>query len=350
MRAAMERRMSSRRTKTAFYFLALTSGILYAISIASDVFVYKVFLPNPIAFALAEQWTALLFTIIALIILSIPTNRARRRGLGTHLDRTFAHIAFPSRRVIVDIILAGIFAGLATFTYYYIVGSSGDVSAVLPFSRFSLIYLMIGDLILIRDYPTVIEGQSLLAITFGVILVGLAPSSIDPSLLLFVITIWGGGVAVSVFFQSRAKRRKIRPHTTTDSLNLRLWLLLFLNCMMTLLMIPFITPEVILLLMTQFLIALPWLLLPICFTFFSLVAYLQALGKGKMSVVQGISSISIILGIPINLLGAFLLPGVFVLPAADFLIWFLRLAGTVFVISGIVALSMSEMRGYILVR
>jgi uncharacterized membrane protein len=346
----MERRLSSRRTKTVFYFLALASGILYAISVASDVFVYRVFLPNPIAFALAEQWTALLFTVIMLVILSIPTNRERRRSLGTKFDRTFAHIALPSRKVIIDIVIAGIFAGVSTFAYYYVVGSSGDVSAVLPFSRFSLIYLMIGDLILIRDYPTIIEGQSLLAITLGVILVGLSPGSIDLSLLLFVIIIWGGGVAISVFFQSRAKRRKIRPHTTMDSLNLRLWLLLFLNFIMTLLMIPFITPEVILLLMTQFLTALPWLLLPIGFTFFSIIAYLQALGKGKMSVVQGISSISIILGIPINILGAFILPGVFVMPAADFIIWFLRLAGTVFVISGIIALSMSEMRGYILVH
>jgi len=349
LRAAIERRVSPRSIKTAFYFLALTSGILYAISIASDVFVYKVFLPNPIAFALAEQWTALLFTAIIIIILSIPTNRARHRSLGTQLDRSFSHITLPSKNIILEIVLAGIFSGVSTFAYYYVVGSSGDVSAVLPFSRFSLIYLMIGDLILIRDYPTIVEGQSLVAITFGVILVGLGPGAIDPSLLLFVITIWGGGVAVSIFFQSRAKRRKIRPHITMDSLNLRLWLLLFLNCSMTLFMIPFITPEVILILMTQLLISLPWLFLPIGFTFLSIIAYLQALEKGKMSVVQGISSVSIILGIPINLIGAFLLPGIFVVPTADLVVWFLRLTGTVFVFSGIIALSMSEMRGYVLV-
>jgi uncharacterized membrane protein len=346
----MERRIGRSRARIAFYFLALVSGVLFAFSVFADVFVYRVMLPNPIAFALAEQWFALLFTFILLLIFSIPINRPRRRSLGTRLDRSFAHISLPSRKIILDIILAGVFAGIATFAYYFVTGMSADISAMIPFSRFSLIYLMIGDLILIRDWPSPIEALSILAITFGVILVGITPGIFDPSVLLIVIVFWAGGIAMNVFFQSRAKRTQIRRGATTDSLNLRLWILLFLNLFMTLFMIPFITPDVILILLFQLPLMWPWLIFPVGLTFFSLVAYLQALGRGKMAVVQAIGSVSIILGIPLTLFGAFVFPGVFNPPATDFLSWLIKLIGTIFVIAGIFALSLSEMRGYILVK
>lgn len=354
----MERRMGPQRTKTVFYFLALISGVLFAFSVFFDVFIYRVFfypfLPSiysSVAFALSEQWLALLFTVILLIVLSIPTNRVRRRSLGTRFDRSFSHIALPSRKIIRDIILAGVFAGLATFAYYFVAGQSSDVSAVIPFSRLSLIYLMIGDLILIRDWPSPIEALSIIAITFGVILVGIAPVGFfDPTLLLFVIIVWAGSIAISIFFQSRAKRTEIRPKTTIDSLNLRLWILLILNIIMTLFMIPFLTPEVFVLIALQLPVIWGWLLLPVALTFFSLVAYLQALGRGKMSVVQSIGSIAIVLGIPLTMLGAFLFPAIFNPPATDFLSWMLKLTGTVFVIAGILALSSATLRGYVFVK
>ncbi len=354
----MERRVGSQRSKTVFYFLALISGVLFAFSVFSDVFIYRVFFHpfltnifSSVAFALAEQWFALLFTVILLFVLSIPTNRTRRQSLGTKVDSSFFHITLPSRKIFFDLILAGVFAGISTFAYYYVAGHSSDISAVIPFSRFSLIFLMIGDLILIRDWPSSIEALSILAITFGVLLVGITPVGFfDPTLLLFVITIWAGGVAISVFFQSRTKRTEIRPKTTTDSLNLRLWMLLFLNLTMTLFMIPFITPEVIGFLVIQFPLVWGWLLFPVMLTFFSLVAYLQALGRGKMSVVQSVGSISIVIGIPLTMMGAFLFPGVFNPPATDFLSWMLKLTGTIFVIAGIVALSTATFRGFVFVK
>lgn len=354
----MERRVSSQRSKTIFYFLALISGVLYAFSVFSDVFIYRVFfhpfltdIVSSVAFALAEQWFALLFTVILLIVLSIPTNRSHRRSLGTKIDSSFFHITLPSRKIFFGVILAGVFAGISSFAYYYVAGQSSDISAVIPFSRLSLIFLMIGDLILIRDWPSTIEALSILAITFGVLLVGITPGGFfDPTLLLFVITVWAGGVAISIFFQSRVKRTEIRPKTTTDSLNLRLWILLFLNLTMTLFMIPFITPEVIGFLVIQFPLVWGWLLFPVALTFFSLVAYLQALGRGKMSVVQSIGSISIVIGIPLTMMGAFLFPSVFNPPATDFLSWMLKFTGTIFVIAGIVALSTATFRGYVFVK
>ncbi len=350
--------MGALRTKPVFYFLALISGVLYAFSVFYDVLLYRLyfypFLPDiysSVAFALGEQWLALLFTVILLVIVSIPTNRARRRSLGTQIDRSFAHIALPSRKNIRDIILAGIFAGVATFAYYFVAGQSSDVSAVIPFSRLSLIYLMIGDLILIRDWPSSLEALSIIVIAFGVILVGVAPVGLfNPYLLLFVVTVWAGGIAISVFFQSRAKRTEIRPKATIDSLNLRLWILLFLNIVMTLFMIPFITPEVFNILAIQLPVVWGWLLLPVALTFFSLVAYLQALGRGKMSIVQSIGSIAIVLGIPLTMVGAILYPGIFFPPASDFLSWMVKLTGTIFVVAGIVALSSATLRGYVFVK
>ncbi len=210
---------------------------------------------------------------------------------------------------------------------------------------------MIGDLILIRDWPSSLEALSIIVIAFGVILVGVAPVGLfNPYLLLFVVTVWAGGIAISVFFQSRAKRTEIRPKATIDSLNLRLWILLFLNIVMTLFMIPFITPEVFNILAIQLPVVWGWLLLPVALTFFSLVAYLQALGRGKMSIVQSIGSIAIVLGIPLTMVGAILYPGIFFPPASDFLSWMVKLTGTIFVVAGIVALSSATLRGYVFVK
>ncbi|MFX1475347.1 MAG: Lrp/AsnC ligand binding domain-containing protein [Promethearchaeota archaeon] len=350
MRERTLRRMGTRRTRTAFYLLALVSGIFLSFSVFSDVLTYSMFLPHPIAFALAEQWLSLLFTLTIILFLSIPTNRKRRRSIGTRLDRSFYQISLPSRKVVVSIILAGMFAGIATVAYYFVAGSGTDVSAVLPFAQFSIIYLMIGDLILIRDYPTNIEFQSILAITFGVLLIGMIPGVIDLGLLLIVVSLWAGGRAMSVFFQSRAKRREIQPGATTDSLNLRLWVLLILNCSMTLFMIPLITPEVILLLVFQLPLVIHWVLIPVTFTFFTFVTYLQALGKGKMSAVQGINSISVVLGLPLSIIGAVFFPTVFSPLSPDPFFWFLRIVGIIFVVSGIIALALSEMRGYVLIK
>jgi uncharacterized membrane protein len=259
-------------------------------------------------------------------------------------------VTLPPRRVARDIGLAGLFGGVSTFAYYFITSSSGDVSAVIPFSRFSLIFLMIGDLLLIRDRPTIIEVQSILAIMFGVILIGSSGGIIDASMLLIVIFVWGGGAAVGIFFQSRAKRTEIKPHLTIDSLNLRVWQLLTLNTTMSVMMIPFITPSVVDSLFNGFAISIPWLLLTVIFTFFSLITYLQALGRGKMSVVQGVTSVAVVLGLPINLVGSIILPGIFISPATDALTWLIKIIGTVFVIAGIIALSLSEMKGYVLIR
>ena len=349
MRAATERRVGPRRAKTTFYFLALTSGVFFALSVACDVLISKG-LQNPIAFALSEQWVSFLFTGITVLVLSLPTNRARKRSIGSALDASFNHVTLPPRRIARDIGLAGFFGGISTFAYYFITSSSGDVSAVIPFSRFSLIFLMIGDLLLIRDRPTIIEVQSILAIMFGVILIGSSGGVIDASMLLIVIFVWGGGAAAGIFFQSRAKRTEIKPHLTVDSLNLRVWQLLTLNTTMSVMMIPFITPSVLDSLFNGFVISIPWLLLAVIFTFFSLITYLQALGRGKMSVVQGVTSVAVVLGLPINLVGSILLPGIFSSPATDTLTWLVKIIGTVFVIAGIISLSLSEMKGYVLVR
>jgi uncharacterized membrane protein len=349
MRAATERRVGPRRAKTTFYFLALTSGVFYALSVACDVLISKG-IQNPIAFALSEQWVSFVFTAITILFLSIPTNRRRRRSIGSTLDASFNHITPPPRRIARDIALAGLFGGISTFAYYFITSSSGESSAVIPFSRFSLIFLMIGDLLLIRDRPTIIEVQSILSIMFGVILIGSSGGGINVAMLLVVIFVWGGGSAVGIFFQSRAKRQEIKPHLTIDSLNLRLWQLLMLNVTMSAMMIPFITPSVLESIASGFAISIPWLLLTVIFTFFSLITYLQALGRGKMSVVQGVTSVAVVLGLPIDLAGSIVLPGIFSSPAVDALTWLVKIIGTIFVIAGIIALSLSEMKGYVLVR
>jgi len=80
------------------------------------------------------------------------------------------------------------------------------------------------------------------------------------------------------------------------------------------------------------------------------VIYIRALGKGKMSIVNAIVSINIVLGIPLTFLGVKLAPNIFESISYDAFLWTIKKVGTIFVIVGILALSLSEVKAYILLR
>ena len=69
-----------------------------------------------------------------------------------------------------------------------------------------------------------------------------------------------------------------------------------------------------------------------------------------MSIVNAIVSINIVLGIPLTFLGVKLAPNIFESISYDAFLWIIKIVGTIFVIVGILALSLSEVKAYILLR
>jgi hypothetical protein len=86
--------------------------------------------------------------------------------------------------------------------------------------------------------------------------------------------------------------------------------------------------------------------------FIARILYVRALSMGKMSIVNSLSSVSVIAGIPITIIFSFIWPTYFPLPGGEFawVVWLLRGIGVILVVSGIIGLSMSEVKIMILAK
>jgi DNA-binding Lrp family transcriptional regulator len=78
--------------------------------------------------------------------------------------------------------------------------------------------------------------------------------------------------------------------------------------------------------------------------------YIRALGRGKMAIVNSLSAISVVLGIPITVIGNLLIPGAFGELNADAFLWSLKMFGVILVMIGIIALEASDVRSVVLIK
>ncbi len=84
--------------------------------------------------------------------------------------------------------------------------------------------------------------------------------------------------------------------------------------------------------------------------FLSVVMYVRALGMGRMAVVNSLSAISVVLGIPITLIGNLILAGSFGPIAEESLFWILKMFGVLLVVSGVIVLETSDVRSLVVVK
>jgi DNA-binding Lrp family transcriptional regulator len=249
----------------------------------------------------------------------------------------------------IYIALAGVFAGISTLFYYILAGSS-DASTVLPYGQLVIIYLLIGDLLAEKDTPTIIEIQSIISILFGVLLVGATPGGFNVMTLLMVLGPMNVSSAFITYYQRKTKRYELRPGLRVDSLNMRIWTLLILNLVMSLLSLPFMSESMWQSMVVGFIPLLGYMVGSSIAAFFAIVMYVRALGRGKMAVVNSLSAISVVLGIPITVIGNLLIPGAFGVLDADGFLWSLKMFGVILVMIGVVALEASDVRSLVLIK
>ncbi len=361
MSGVAERPVGRWSAQFIFYALAIGSGVMRALSIAADYValgVHKLYYPqgmSAVVYGVISQWVSFVVTFTTVLILSIKwQHRNRRRPLGYSLDPDFGSIRVLPRRPMFYVVVAGLFAGISTTFYYIMLGWGTNVSAVLPFGQLVVIYLLIGDLLAEKDTPTLIEVQCIMSILFGVLLVGVSPSGFEtPDFLILLLVVLGPlnlSYAMITYFQRKTKRYTIAPGLRVDSLNMRLWSLLVLNTVFTVFAIPMAAPEewVVFTQLTWEIIF--WMAFGSIATFLSIAMYIQALGKGTMAIVNSLSSISVVLGIPIGIVGHLVLPTGFEEVGGTPTIWVLRIIGVTLVLLGILALETSDVRSIILIR
>jgi uncharacterized membrane protein len=333
-----------------FYFLAIGSGIFRAISVAFDVVAINTILDDPIFYGFLAQWVSFGVTLGAVAFLSIKKGSdGQKRALGYSLDPDFGRLRLLPKKPMLYLLLAGIFAGIATFFYYYIVGAS-DASAVLPYGQLVIIYLLMGDLWAEKDTPTIIEIQCIVSILIGVLLVGVEPGGFDIPTLLIVLVPMNIASALVTYYQKKTKRFEIKPGLRVDSLNMRVWMLLVLNVVMSIMMFPLLPANMIEYTIRYFEPLLLFMVGSSLTTFLGLVMYIRALGRGSMAVVNSLSSISVVLGIPMTLIGNLLIPGAFGSTSSDSFVWTLKIFGVALVMIGVIALQATEVKSLVIIK
>ncbi len=350
MSSRSQRPVSQRSSITIFYTLAIGSGVLRAVSVVFDIIAINTIDIDPLVYGILAQWVSLLVTVLLVAIVSIRrTVDGRKQALGYNLDPDFDRLRILPKKPMIYLVISGIFAGISTLSYYILTGAS-DASAVLPYGQLVIIYLLMGDLLAEKDTPTIIEIQSVVSILFGVLLIGATPGGFDIPSLLLVLGPMNISSAFITYYQRKTKRYEISPGLRVDSLNMRVWTLLVLNSVMSLLILPMMPADSWQVMIDNF-IPMLWLMVGSSLTIFlALVMYARALGRGSMSVVNSLSAISVVLGVPITLIGNALLPGAFGIIETDPFMWTLTILGIVLVVIGIIALQAADVHSLVLVK
>jgi uncharacterized membrane protein len=321
-----------------------------AFSVTFDIVALNTIISDPLAFGFMSQWTSFFVTFLLLLGLSITrSKKAKRRALGYSLDPDFGRIRVLPKRPTLYLLLAGVFAGVSTFFYYYL-ASNTDASVVLPYGQLVIVYLLLGDLLAEKDTPTVIEIQSIISVMIGVLLIGVMPGGFDIPTLLIVLIPMNISSAFYTYYQRKTKRYELQPGLRVDSLNMRLWSLLFLNISFSAISLPLMNAATWISIGATF-TSLAWIMVGSSVTtFLSVVMYVRALGRGSMSVVNSLSAISVVLGIPMTLIGNLVIPGAFGSLTSDAFLWTLKSFGIGLVIIGILALQAADVRSLVIVK
>lgn len=353
MSSTSERPVSRHSAASVFYFLALGSGVMRTFSVGFDIVALNTVIDkyHSMEYGLMAQWVSFLATSLLILFLSARKKIDEKpRSLGYLIDPDFGRIGFLPKKPMIYTFIGGVFAGISTFSYYWLIGTNPDASAVLPYGQLAVIYLLIGDLTAEKDTPTIIEIHCIMSIMLGVLLVGVSPTGFDLFALLVVLVPMNMSSAILTYYQRKTKRYKIRPGLQVDTLNMRLWSLLFLNIVFSLLAIPSLSASS-LQLMTVTFVPLLWMTVGGSLTaFFSIVMYTRALGRGSMAIVNSLSSISVVLGIPLTLIGNLIAPGSFGTVSTEAFAWILKFFGVSLVMIGVIALQASDVRAIILIR
>jgi len=353
-----ERPVSRHSAVTIFYFLALGAGVMRTFSVGFDIVALNTVIDPKIdtsyafAYGFMAQWVSFVATSLLVLVLSAKKRIDEKpRALGYLVDPDFGRIGFLPKKAMMYTFIGGVFAGISTYSYYWLIGTTTDASAVLPFGQLAVIYLLMGDLMAEKDTPTIIEVQCIMSIMFGVLLVGVSPQGeFNPYTLLVVLVPMNMSSAVLTYYQRKTKRYEIRPGLQVDTINMRLWSLLFLNTVFTILAIPSMSASFWQIMNVTF-VPLLWITVGGSLTaFFSIVMYSRALGRGSMAIVNSLSSISVVLGIPLMLIGNLIVPGSFGAISAGVSQWILKIFGVSLVMIGVIALQASDVRAIIIIR
>ena len=376
--------------KYTFIILAVLSDVIGAIWVAIDTYTGAAIIvdvdgnTNEYVFAIQSMLIGVVVSIIFVLILWLPINRKpiddfitkfqhksnrntlevqdnelsqkkhktekrKYSFLGQYLDPLFHGIILPTKKMFLWLFLSGLFSGINTVIYFILIKSM-PLAVFLPASQFVVVYLLLADLFVEKSLPCAVEIQSIIMIVLGVILAAVdfsaGFSSISFIDILLVFFVFNVAAAIYVVFQKKVVEAKDKKGNTLDPTNVRLWTLLFMTFFTVVFSLPFMKAADWITFANTFKPGIIPITLSMLLVYIARIFYVRALAMGKMSIVNSLASVSVIVGIPINLIGYFIWPDYFSIPTGPnaWGVWMLWIIGAILVFTGIVALSMSEIK------
>lgn len=311
---------------------ALLSGIFSAFYIAIDNFI----LHNPLrrasdplagtlAYLLVGYWVALLTSVLY------------AKLFGKRLDSGYSGITRGGWALQKLALSSGIFASLSALFMLW-AQSLYDLSVILPLASISIFYLILYDvmrrLISIRE---IIPATLVILLGSGATSVArLDVFEISLAALLLVLVMGQGSIAISEISSQMGVRM-------TDSVNFHFWRF-FWSTVTSTLMIGFIVYAtdraniIVEIYSTGLLPAFSLIVLSMFFVYLAQVLVLRARKDGPISEVRMLTSIRVMLGVPLTLIVSTVVPGAFGPIPSDPRVWVVRSIGALLVLIGVVML------------
>ena len=341
------------RRKYLFYAITLLSSLIASMTVGFDAIITSKMMELYPAESTAWIYSFsafLLGSMVSLAISLVLLPKIGKRRLGSYLDPSFEGIRFPRKEELRYHVLAGIGNAISTVGYFYVLSLLADPSAVIPFFRVVILYLLIVEMITEKNAPTLIEIQSSVIVTLGAILGSISISGeieVLPLAIMFLV-VNPGWVLFSIS-QRRLKLLKIDGRAN-DSINIRLWNLLFSLVFVTIFMVlqDLIFGTNYLMESLDGLSDFFWLVsVSMAITFFSYVLYIRALGMGKASVTEAVRASIVIFSIPMSLLLSLYIP--IPVPRSP-VMWLIKMIGIILVVLGILSFALTQVTAYIFIR
>ena len=329
------------RARSTAYSLALTAAVFTALYVAMDTFITRYIVGDPSTFAAVCEIIGAVIARPTLAVLAIRTKSGE--PLGARIDPRFRGLAFIPRHALGRYLATIIVGGLGTAAYFYGV-SKFSPSTMLPLLQLTTVYLLLIDSLQERTRPSVAELHAILSVSLGSLLATIERGAMDRGSVLFALGPMNILNTLRVFSMQR-----LAKVSGVDTVNLRLRIINGLGVTTTLSVLPFTRIDAIIAELKRPIVRF-FTSIDMTLVFLAIALYIRALALGKMSVVNAILSFSIVLGLPITIVVEKIKPGVFGGLPSDPMIRLIHIIGITFVTIGVIDLSLSEIRAYILLR
>jgi drug/metabolite transporter (DMT)-like permease len=332
--------------KLKIIILPLIAAILTALYIAMDKYYLSEVSSDPYAYSFLSLWLGLIILVIFMFFMRIPTRK--KQLIGIHIDPNYHGFILPKGKLLLWLIVAGLGAAISSLTYFYLVGVTTP-STMIPFSRIVIIYFVISEVFQEKTTPTIIEIQSIVMIMVGVFLMAMTDLSFNLLTILIVLGPYNLSNMLFTIGLQKAKRM-IYKNRRNDALNIRLWSIGFSAIFLTVLLIPFMNQDFLnaLALINPFIVI--FIMIDMMVATFAMIAYIRALGVAKMSIVNSIMAFTVVLGIPLTLLGNIFFPGAFGTFSSDPIFWVFKGLGALIIIIGIITIGISQVKAFLLIH